>query len=189
MFGREDFEGLTDEVVAAWRAGSDRDWDSKAGTLEWTCRKTADHAVDCTFAPAFMLASRKQDAYPDMGSVWSSGPHASPAQLVQTLEIASRVLVAVVADAPAEIRAVIRRRRDMMLAPPRDFLPRAATELILHAHDVCKGLDVAFEPPATVCANLIAHTAEWPWAQPGWRKPNVTDDPWGELLAASGRAR
>ena len=100
MFDREDFERLTNEVVAAWLVGSDRDWSAKAGTLDWTCRETADHAVDCTFAPAFMLASRKQHAYPDMGSVWSCGPEATPAQLVQALEVASRVLVAVVADAP-----------------------------------------------------------------------------------------
>src|SRR4051794_21496044 len=182
MFDRQSFERLTDEVAAAWVAGADRDWSAKAGTVDWTCRQTADHAVDCTFAPAFMLASRKQDAYPDMGAIWSCGPEASPAQLAQALEVASRVLVAVVADAPPHCRAVIRRRPQIELAPPSDFLPRAAVELILHSHDVCQGLGVAFEPSSDLCANLISHTERSPWSLPGWRTPVASDDPWGELL-------
>ena len=189
VFDREDFERLTNEVVTAWLAGADRDWSAKAGTLDRTCRQTADHAVDCTFAPAFCLASRKQDAYPDMGSVWSCGPEASPAQLVQALEVASRVLCAVVADAPPDCRAIIRRRPKVEVAPPSDFLARAAIELILHAHDVCKGLGVEFEPPSDLCTDLIAQTAGSPWSLPGWRKPAASDDPWGELLACSGRTR
>ena len=189
VFDREDMERLTSAVVAAWLTGADRDWSTKAGTLDWTCRQTADHAVDCTFAPAFMLASRKQDAYPDMGAIWSCGPEASPAQLVQALEVASRVLVAVVADAPPDCRAIIRRRPKVETAAPRDFLPRAACELILHAHDVCVGLGVQFEPAADLCSDLVSATAGSPWSLPGWRKPTVSEDPWGELLAASGRAR
>ena len=188
-FDRADFERLTEEVVAAWLAGSDRDWSAQAGTVEWTCRQTADHAVDCTFAPAFFLASRKQDAYPDMGSIWTCGSDASPAQLVQALEVASRILVAVVADAPPDCRAVIRRRPQVEVAPPLDFLARAATELILHAHDVCAGLGVKFEPSSDLCSDLIIATAGSPWSLPGWRKPTESDDPWGELLAASGRTR
>ena len=189
MFDRQDFETLTEAAATAWGRGADRDWSVPAGTLEWSCRKTADHAVDCTFAPAFMLASRKQDAYPDMGGIWSCGPEASPAQLVQALEVASRVLIAVVADAPPDCRAVIRRRPQVELAAPNDFLARGAIELILHSHDVCKGLAVEFEPPSGMCANLVEHTADSPWSLPGWRKPRASDDPWGELLATSGRAR
>ncbi|MCI0687816.1 MAG: hypothetical protein L0Y54_11350 [Sporichthyaceae bacterium] len=60
-------EELTGLVVAAWRAGLDRDWSAPAGTLEWSCRRTADHTVDTIFAPAIFLASRKVDAYPDYG--------------------------------------------------------------------------------------------------------------------------
>src|SRR5206468_3532162 len=89
VFDREHLERLTEAVVEAWTRGADRDWSVPAGTLEWNCRMTADHAVDCTFAPAFFLASRKHDAYPDMGAIWSCGPDASPAQLVQSLEVAS----------------------------------------------------------------------------------------------------
>lgn len=189
MFTRTDLEALTASVVDAWRAGAGSDWSAQAGTVEWSCTKTADHAIDCTFAPAFFLASRKQGAYPDMGAYYTVGPDASPSQIVQALEVASRVLCAVVADADPAVRAVIRRRPEIMVAPPLDFLARGASELILHAHDVCKGLGVPFDPPADVCAHLIEHTADWPWSSLGWSTPASTNDPWGELLRASGRAR
>jgi hypothetical protein len=189
VFSRADLEALTAAVADAWRAGAGGNWSAQAGTVEWSCTRTADHAIDCTFAPAFFLASRKQDAYPDMGAVYTVGPDATPGQLVQALSVASRVLAAVVADADPEVRAVIRRRPEVMLAPPLDFLARGVCELILHAHDVCKGLGVPFDPPSEVCTHLIEHTADWPWSSPGWSRPSPTDDPWGELLRASGRAR
>ena len=63
MFNRADLEELTELVADAWTAGADRDWSVNAGTLEWSCTKTADHAVDCVFAPAYFLASRKVDEH------------------------------------------------------------------------------------------------------------------------------
>ena len=189
-FDRADLELLTDLVAEAWISGADRDWTAQAGTVEWSCTRTADHAVDCVFAPAFFLASRRTDGYPDAGEDYTVGPNATPAQLVEALRIASRVLAAVVADTDPSVRAVIFRRPTVVTAPPPDFLPRGALELILHAHDVCKGLGVEFEPPATMCEHLIEHTASWPHTALGWSQPqDGTDDPWGELLRASGRAR
>ena len=190
MFDRADLEALTELVADAWTRGADRDWSVPAGTLEWSCTKTADHAVDCVFAPAFFLASRKTHGYPEMGADWSSGPNATPAQIVEALRIASRVLAAVVADADSSVRAVIFRRPTVVTAPPADFLPRGALELVLHAHDVCQGLGVEFEPPAGLCEHLIEHAADWPWVAIGWSKPSSgTTNPWAELLSASGRAR
>ena len=96
-------------MADAWRSGADRDWSVPAGTLEWSCSKTADHAVDTVFAPALFLASRKLDGYPGYG-MHTPGPDAAPALLVEALETAARVLVAVVGAAPADARAVIWRR-------------------------------------------------------------------------------
>ena len=62
--------------------------------------------------------------------------------------------------------------------------------MVLHAHDVCTGLGIAFEPPADLCARLRDHTLEWVhWTAPGWHALVPTDDAWGDLLDASGRAR
>ena len=68
-------------------------------------------------------------------------------------------------------------------------MPRAGLELILHAHDVCAGLGVDFEPDAGLCARLRDHTSSWPEWTIEWDGLSRSDDPWGDLLAASGRAR
>jgi hypothetical protein len=188
-FIADDLCVLSDLVGSTWLAAADRDWTVPAGTLEWTCLATADHAVDCVYAPAFFLASRLVDAYPEAGGDLTMGERATPALLVESLGIATRMLVAVVNDASDDVRAVIFRRPEMVTAPPADFLPRGAMELILHAHDVCSGLRVPFEPPADLCRRLCEHTRPWPMWTLAWSGLADTGDPWGDLLSSSGRAR
>jgi hypothetical protein len=67
-FSVDDLGLLSDLVAGSWSAAADRDWSMPAGTLEWSCLHTADHAVDCAYAPAFFLASRRLDRYPDAGA-------------------------------------------------------------------------------------------------------------------------
>jgi len=187
-FTCDDLEQLTGFVARAWSTGADRDWTVPAGTLEWSCLRTADHAVDTVFAPALFLASRKLDAYPTFG-LFTPGPDASPAVLVEAVHTATRILTAVVLAAPPSTRAVIWRRPAVETRPPEDFVPRGALELILHAHDVCAGLAVPFAPPEPLCERLREHTAHWPmWTVvPGWHPPAMTGPAWPALLAASGR--
>ena len=59
---------------------------------------------------------------------------------------------------------------------------------MLHAHDVAAGLHVPFEPPPGLCYRLREHTRRWPmWTF--WKPPAGSDDPWLDLLTASGRQR
>lgn len=189
-FTADDMYELSGLVARAWTDAADRDWSVPAGTVEWSCTRTADHAVDCVYAPAFFLASRKLDTYPEVGgSDLTLGPDASPDLLVQSLELATRLLVAVVNDADPEVRAVIFRRPEIIVAAPPDFVPRGAMELILHAHDVCTGLKVPFEPPAELCYRLREHTRPWPMWTVAWNALSRTEDPWDDLLTSSGRQR
>jgi hypothetical protein len=184
-----DLYAVSHLVSTAWSSAGGLDWSVPAGTVEWSCRKTADHAVDCVYAPAVFLASRKTDDYPEVGVDLTLGPEADPVRLVQSLEIATRILAAVVNDAGPDDRAVIFRRPEVLIAVRHDFLPRGAMELILHAHDVCTGLGVPFEPPADLCYRLREHTRPWPMWTVAWNGLDRSDDPWGDLLAGSGRQR
>jgi hypothetical protein len=188
-FTVEDLCELSELVAHVWLTASDADWSVRAGTLEWTCLATADHAVDCVYAPAFFLASRRTDTYPEAGLDLTLGHRATPVRLVRSLELATRMLVAVVRDAAADAHAVIFRRPALLLGAREDFLPRAAIELALHGHDVCTGLAVPFEPSVAVAYRLREHTRPWPLWSIAWDGLGETDDPWGDLLAASGRAR
>ncbi len=188
-FTADDLEELSALVADTWTSAADHDWSAQAGTVEWSCTATADHAVDCVYAPAFFLASRRTDAYPHAGGDLTMGEDATPERLVESLRIATRLLIAVVRDAPDDVRSVIFRRPQLTLGAPGDFLPRGALELALHAHDVCVGLDMSFEPPATISRRLREHTRPWPMWTTEWDGLGDTDDAWGDLLAASGRQR
>lgn len=190
-FTAADMYALSDAVATVWTGAAELDWTRPAGTLEWSCLATADHAVDCVYAPAFFLASLKTDAYPVAGSNLELGDAATPTLLVESLGIATRILVAVVNNAPPETRAILfqRPQPDPPLGAPYDFLPRGAMELILHAHDVCAGLGVPFEPTPALCARLREHTRRWAmWERFGFGL-GQSGDPWADLLSASGRSR
>jgi hypothetical protein len=185
-FDGDDLRLLAAGVAAAWRAGADRDWSALAGTLAWSCTRTAVHTVDTVLAPALLLASRRTDDYPPFGPVPLTATTA--ADLADALEVAAHVLGAVVAAAPLGTRAVIWRRPTVETRPPADFVPRGGLELVLHGHDVCAGLGISLDPPAALCERLRRHTAGWPhWSSPGWCPLALTGDPWADLLDASGR--
>jgi hypothetical protein len=187
-FTVDDLDELSELVSCVWTSAADRDWSVQAGTLDWSCIQTADHAVDCVYAPAFFLASRRTDGYPEVGDDLTLGDQATPARLVESLRIATRMLVAVVNDAVPDVRAVIFLRPEVLLGAPGDFLPRGATELALHAHDVCSGLRIPFEPPQALAYRLREHTRPWPmWSS--WNGLPRTEDPWEDLLVGSGRFR
>jgi len=190
VFTVDDLATLSAAVSAAWTAAADRDWSVPAGTLEWSCLRTADHAVDCVYAPALFLASRRVDDYPSVGVDLTLGGDATPALLVESLGIATRLLTGAVAEAGGEpgVRAILFRRPSPTTGAPADFPPRAALELALHAHDVCDGLGVAFEPPADGARRLREHTRPWPLWESAWGgPPGRGDDPWRDLLTATGR--
>jgi len=187
-FGSADLERLAGLVADGWRRASDRDWTVPAGTLDWSCLATADHAVDCVYAPAFFLASRRLEGYPTACADLRLCADATPARLVESLEIATRILTAVVAATPTTARSILFQGPEPVVGAPGDFVPRGALELILHAHDVALGLEIPFTPPRDLCARLREHTrgwAMWRLLGPGLR---AHDDPWTDLLVASGRA-
>jgi len=99
LFTVEDLHQLSSLVATTWSSAAERDWTVQAGTVEWSCLQTADHAVDCVYAPAIFLASRRSDGYPEVGLDFTLGTAATPTLLVEWLEIGTRILAAVVSDA------------------------------------------------------------------------------------------
>ncbi len=179
-----EFDALSELVLSAWWSGVELDWTVPAGTLEWSCFTTADHTVDCVFSYAFFLASGRQDRYPDFTELHAL-PGATPTDLLYGLRGACTMLSSVITTAEPSVRAIIRYAPDPQTGSPADFAARGAHELILHAADVCTGLDVPFDPPRELCQRLWDHTREWPYT----RSVETTADPWSDLLERSGRAR
>ena len=138
--------------------------------------------LDCVFSYAFFLASGRQHSYPPFGELHALH-EATPADIVDGLQAATTMLSAVIATADPETRAVIGLWPYAETGAPRDFAARGALEMILHAHDVCAGLGVPFDPPQVLCRRLRERTREWP----GQALLPPTDDAWRDLLQRSGR--
>lgn len=129
-----------------------------------------------------MFASRRRDSYLEFSELHPL-PGTGPIELVDGLRAVTTMLSAVIRVAPADTRAIIWRRPVPETGSPDDFAARGGLELILHARDVCRGLEVAFDPPRDVCERLRDHTQHWPGHDP----IDVTDDPWSDVLRRSGR--
>jgi hypothetical protein len=184
LFSVDDLYDVADCVADAWRGALDRDWSARAGVVDWSCAKAADHAVDTLLAPAFFLASRRTDAYPAGG--WSPGEDAAPAAFADGVEMCARILGGVVSSTPDDVRALL-IRHDGVIGRPADFAPRGGLELIIHARDVCTGLDVELDPPRDACEHLRRHVQHWPFWGGYWEPLTMDGDPWIDLLRASGR--
>jgi len=183
-FGVADLATLSQLVIGCWTDAADRDWTRPAGTLEWSCWKTAEHVIDCVFSYALFFGSRRQDGYPPFGEL-TALPEATPGDFVDGLRAVTTMLQAVLVTAEPGARAIIRLRPHPMTGNADDFAARGAHELVLHAHDIATGLGVRFEPPTDLSRRLLRSTLDWPV----FERIEPTDDPWSDLLERSGRAR
>jgi hypothetical protein len=187
-FSSEDLKALSHFAIVAWNEGIGRDWSVPAGTLEWSCRTTAEHVLDAALMPALNLASQRLDAYVPL-EVLRFSPESTPTDLVDCFRATTTAAWAIIYTAAPEARAVIRRRPVVETGGRDDFAARCALELALHTHDLCSGLGIRFDPPAELCARLREHTRHWPVAYGEWSELRSTEDPWGDIIEASGRIR
>jgi uncharacterized protein (TIGR03083 family) len=167
----EDVRAATEAVAAAIApAVKTADWDTKAGTLKWTCRETLAHTVDCVTWYGALLARR------------------SPKD-IETPEIALQMPLKVMVDALRSMGAVlaevvkgaepsVRAFHPYGLSDATGFAAMGCDEMLVHGYDIAGGLGIDYDPPSEV----VEHTLHrlFPWAP--------TDaDPWQALLWANGR--
>jgi hypothetical protein len=162
-------------------------WERRAGTLEWTCWETAEHLADDLFAYAAQLAPRTPplDGYVPLACEphRPGGPRSSiladraagPTGLLQVLEAAGGLLVAVVRTRPPSVRAFHSRG----VSDPEGYAALGIVETLVHTNDLADGLGLSWTPPAEICTRVLARLF-----------PDLPDgfEPWPTLLWACGRA-
>ncbi|WP_344212811.1 maleylpyruvate isomerase N-terminal domain-containing protein [Nonomuraea bangladeshensis] len=155
--------------------------------MEWTCRETADHLADDLFAYAAQLGPRRPplDGYvPFAVNARREGapvetirtqPEAGPEGLLQVVEACGALLAAMVRTAPPDVLA----HHGFGDADPEGFAAMGLVETLVHTYDLAEGLGLTWEPPAEVCARVLARLF-----------PDAPEDvePWPALLWATGRA-
>jgi hypothetical protein len=172
----DDLDAAVSAVVAALRAGTDRDWSAPAGTLEWDCWHTAEHVGDCLLSYAGQLAVQPAARY--VRFLASADKDASPAEVLEFAEAGGRILAATVRPAPAQARAY----HPTGMADPEGFAAMGCVEALLHGHDIAEGLGLSLDPPSGICRGVLARLF------PQAAADLAGTDPWEALQWATGRA-
>ncbi|WP_328917375.1 MULTISPECIES: maleylpyruvate isomerase N-terminal domain-containing protein [unclassified Streptomyces] len=172
--------------VDALRGAPADAWERPAGTLTWTCWRTAEHLADDLFAYAAQLGPEEPPLTTEVPFSWErrdpGGPAnviyadrtAGPDGLLQVLEASGALLTAMVRTTPPEVRA----HHGFGVSDPEGFAAMGVVETLVHAHDLASGLGLPWEPPTDLCARALHRLF-----------PDAPTDttPWPTLLWATGR--
>jgi hypothetical protein len=159
---------------------ADRDWSTTAAGLDWTCRQTVDHLIDCVFSYTLQIAGQAHGDWLALDELHARSD-ATPGQLVEALRAVGSALAAVLQTAPDDLSA----SDGIQELDAAAWVARALHEVLLHTSDVLTGLGVDFEPAPELCEFVLASPGLW--AIDRDRAARETD-PWPALLAGSGRA-
>ncbi|MHC3469160.1 GNAT family N-acetyltransferase [Streptomyces sp. 7R007] len=163
------------DSVALLRTAADRDWRGvRAGGLDWDCRETGLHIASDLLAYAGQLAGRAQEAYVPFDITLDED--ADNAGLLQVIETTGALFVAAIRTTPPEVRAF--HPYPFRSAGREGFAAMGVAEVLLHTHDMARGLGLPYEPPSVLPEFVL--TRIFPHVQPG-------PDHWRTLLWATGR--
>ncbi|MEA2595442.1 MAG: hypothetical protein QOF01_1911 [Thermomicrobiales bacterium] len=149
----------------------DRDWEVRAGDLEWSCRRTLDHIADALLLYTTHLATRATARRPPPRN---GDPSASPAELLSAVESIAATNAEVIRAAPPGTRAF----HPAGMADTAGFIGMGCEEILVHTWDIAGGLGVPFAPSADLAARIVARI--FPWAP-------ADVPPWDALRWGAGR--
>ncbi|MEU9986211.1 GNAT family N-acetyltransferase [Streptomyces sp. NPDC048045] len=160
--------------VAALRAAVDRDWEGvRAGRLEWSCRRAAEHIADDMIGYAGRLAIGAQGRLPFGVSIQEDTDNAGVLDVIRST---GALLAATVRAAPRGARAF--HPYPFGSADREGFAAMGVAEVLLHTYDIALGLGLPYEPSEELAESVL--TSLFPHVQPG-------PGPWPTLLWATGR--
>ncbi|MFI7704254.1 hypothetical protein [Nonomuraea sp. NPDC049480] len=182
----EDVRRVVTLAIDALRHADPQAWESKAGTLEWTCWETLEHLADdlFTYAARFGLAKPPMSALLPFRT--SSDRSGGPANVI-FVERASgpEGLMTIVEACGGLLASVLRTASSTTVAyhvfgpsDPEGFAAMAVVETLVHTHDITQGLNLEWSPPRELCERVLKKLF-----------PHVTidRDAWEVLLWATGR--
>ncbi|ANY05499.1 maleylpyruvate isomerase N-terminal domain-containing protein [Pseudonocardia sp. HH130630-07] len=169
----EDVEQATGVMTEVLRGRADADWSAPAGPLTWSCRDTAVHVADDLFGYAAQVAVAPPGDYPPFEITVPAGEPSDRILLV--VETGGAMLAAALRTAPPGVRGW----HPYGDSDASGFAAMGVTEILVHTHDITRGLGVDWELPAAPCRAVLHRL--WPGTDPG-------PDPASTLLHRTGRA-
>jgi hypothetical protein len=176
----ERFEGVLELVLRELGERIGLDWSLPAASLEWSCRHTIDHMVDGVFSCSFQLASRARKGFLPFNELHATS-EASASELVTGLAAVGELLTALLRSVPSDAEA----SDGVLMLNADDWAARAAYELLVHTHDIARGLGSRFDPPFSVCSWVMSSSKLWILDR---ESAAEASNPWEALLIGSGRA-
>jgi hypothetical protein len=146
------------------------DWTVPAGSLEWSCWRTAAHVAHDLLAYAGQVAAQPAERYLPFDVVVR--PQATTADVLDVVRACGGLLASALDTAPADTRGW-----HFGLTDPSGFAALGVLEIYVHTWDICQGLGLPWRPPATTCASVLERL-----------RPDAPDgDPVDVLLWTTGR--
>jgi hypothetical protein len=163
------------ESVAALTSYTDLDWQQlPAAGLQWSCRQTTLHMLDCLYFYAMQVIYGDPGTY--LCTELALDDSASPPRLLAALTAHAELLDRIAQSADPGLRA----HHNYGVSDPAGFAAMGVVETLIHTFDVVRGLNPAdpWRPPAALAAPVLARL--FPHAPSG--------DPTDVLLYCCGRA-
>ncbi|QNP71973.1 GNAT family N-acetyltransferase [Streptomyces roseirectus] len=175
LSGADQLEAAVAGSAALLRSLAGLDWaGTRAAGLEWSCRATAEHIAGDLLGYAGQLAGRARDTY--LPFELRIDPEATNSGVVEVIETAGALLAAAVRTTPPRVRAF--HPAPFLAANRQGFAAMGIAEVLLHTHDIARGLGVVHQPAPELAEFTLQRI--FPEVRPGL-------DPWETLLWATGR--
>lgn len=145
-------EMVSDATTAMQRVlgdSADSDWNVAAGDLHWSCWQTGAHVADDLFSYASQVLAQPAHGYLPIEA--TTEPGAPPAAVLESIVMCGELLRLAVASASPTRRAW----HPYGTSDPEGFAAMGIVEVLVHTHDIARGLDVAWEPPAELSRRTL----------------------------------
>lgn len=176
---RDEFAQVLVASQATLSEVAEQDWSVAAGTLEWSCRQTVDHMIDCVFSYAMQVAARAPSGFLPFGELHATAD-ASNRDLITGLRAVGQLFQDVVTNAPSGTTA----SDGVLSLDVGDWCARAAYELAVHTHDIASGAGLSWELQGDLSTSITASPGLWMFDRAA---AAAGTDPWTTLLRGSGR--
>jgi hypothetical protein len=171
----DDLDSALSALTDTLEPATDRDWSTRAGTLEWDCWHTAEHIGDVLMSYAAQLVAQPTTRY--VRFLATADTDATAAEVLEFALAGGGILVAAVRATPSHIRAY----HPTGMADSEGFAAMGCVEALVHGHDIAYGLGVELDAPSQVCARVLARLF------PNTPAELADLDPWTVLRWATGR--
>ncbi|GAA3868548.1 hypothetical protein GCM10022243_37740 [Saccharothrix violaceirubra] len=141
---------VADEIIGVLDKGVDQDWSRQAGDTAWTAWQLLDHITLAVTGYAGLLIARP-DTPRYIALRTGNDRNASIPERFESIKIASTLLSHTLRVTGPEVRAY----HSWGTSDAAGFSAMGAVEMLVHAHDLTRTLNLDWTPPDDLAAQVV----------------------------------